>query len=123
MLHANPVDRESALCVHADGDRNEPLDEPCTPHTSILPSTLRHLVILPSRLPLRFPPHPVSGLAFVQFGGKLTDIVATNLKQQVQEQMTVALENINSYFEVNPDLLLSVLGISMDDLDEKVVWV
>mmetsp|Transcript_4391 Transcript_4391/g.12596 ORF Transcript_4391/g.12596 Transcript_4391/m.12596 type:complete len:109 (+) Transcript_4391:1279-1605(+) len=59
----------------------------------------------------------------VQFGDNLTEIVATNLKEQVKEQMGVALESINSYFEVNPELMLSVLGISMDDLDEKVVWV
>jgi hypothetical protein len=33
------------------------------------------------------------------------------------------LENLNSYFEVNPEIVLGLLGISMDDLGEHVAWV
>jgi len=53
----------------------------------------------------------------------ITKAVEENLKEQVKEQIRVALEHLNSYFTVNPDLLLGLLGISMDDLEENVVWV
>jgi hypothetical protein len=57
------------------------------------------------------------------FEDSITQIMAANLVDQVKEQLNLALENLNSYFEVNPDLLLGLLGITMDDLEEKVVWV
>jgi hypothetical protein len=57
------------------------------------------------------------------FEDSITQIVATNLGDQVREQVHLALENLNSYFEVNPDVLLGLLGISMEDLGESVVWV
>jgi hypothetical protein len=57
------------------------------------------------------------------FSDNITQIVAANLKEQVREQIDVALQHANSYFEVNPELILSLLGITMDDLEEKVVWV
>jgi hypothetical protein len=58
------------------------------------------------------------------FEEKLTEVVVTNLKDQIQEQLVQnILESLNSYFLINPNLLLNVLGISMDDLDENVVWV
>jgi hypothetical protein len=58
------------------------------------------------------------------FEEKLTEVVVTNLKDQIQEQLVHnILESLNSYFLINPNLLLNVLGISMDDLDENVVWV
>ena len=58
------------------------------------------------------------------FEEKLMDVVVTNLKDQIQEQLVQnILESLNSYFLINPNLLLNVLGISMDDLDENVVWV
>ena len=57
------------------------------------------------------------------FSDSMTQIMATNLKDQIQEQIELALENINSYFEVNPDMMLGLLGITMDDLEERVVWV
>ena len=58
------------------------------------------------------------------FEEKLMEVVVTNLKDQIQEQLVHnILESLNSYFLINPNLLLNVLGISMDDLDENVVWV
>lgn len=57
------------------------------------------------------------------FSDNISRIVETNLKEQVSEQVRTALQNLNSYFAVNPDLMLSLLGITMDDLEEHVVWV
>jgi hypothetical protein len=58
------------------------------------------------------------------FEEKLMEVVVTNLKDQIQEQLVQnILESLNSYFLINPNLLLNVLGISLDDLDENVVWV
>jgi hypothetical protein len=58
------------------------------------------------------------------FEDKLTEVVITNLKEQIQEQLVQnVLESLNSYFLINPNLLLNVLRISMDDLDENIVWV
>ena len=62
--------------------------------------------------------------AVKQFEEKLTDIVEANLKEQVQLHTQVALENLNSHFSLNPDLLLGILGISIDDLEEgDIIWV
>jgi hypothetical protein len=57
------------------------------------------------------------------FEDNLTVIVEENLKEQIRQQLQNVLDNLNSQFMVNPSLLLNVLGISMDDLDENVVWV
>lgn len=57
------------------------------------------------------------------FSASITEAVESNLKEQVKEQVKFALENLNSYFVVNPDLMLSILGITMDDLEENMVWV
>jgi hypothetical protein len=57
------------------------------------------------------------------FEDNITQIMAVNLSDQVRDQIDLALENLNSYFQVNPDLILELLGISIDDLEEKVVWV
>lgn len=57
------------------------------------------------------------------FEDKLTEVVEANLKDQIQEQTQNAIENLNSYFLMNPSLLLNLLGISMEDLDDNVVWV
>lgn len=57
------------------------------------------------------------------FEDSITQILATNLNEQIREQMDLALENLNGYFAVNPDLVLGLLDITMDDLEEKVIWV
>lgn len=57
------------------------------------------------------------------FQDSITKIVEENLKEQIFEQIKQTLENLNSYFRVNPNALLNLLGISIDDLEENVVWV
>ena len=57
------------------------------------------------------------------FGDKFTDIISANLCEQIRKQMEEALTNINGYFEENPEVLLGVLDISLDDLDEATVFV
>lgn len=57
------------------------------------------------------------------FEDSITHVVASNLNDQVREQVDLILENLNSYFEVNPEIVLGLLGISMDDLGEHVAWV
>lgn len=57
------------------------------------------------------------------FEDQLTEVVESNLKDQIREQAQNAIENLNSYFLINPSLLLNLLGISMEDLDDNVVWV
>jgi hypothetical protein len=57
------------------------------------------------------------------FEEKLTEVVEANLKDQIQEQAQNAIENLNSYFLMNPSLLLNLVGVSINDLDENVVWV
>jgi hypothetical protein len=58
------------------------------------------------------------------FEDNITQIMVANLNDQLREQIEdLALQNLNGYFEVNPDLMLGILGITIDDLDEKVVWV
>eukprot|EP00977_Amphora_coffeiformis_P027490 scaffold34615_cov180-Amphora_coffeaeformis.AAC.12 len=57
------------------------------------------------------------------FGDDITKVVEENLREQVEQQAKAALENLNSYFLVNPSMLLDLLGISMEDLDDNVIWV
>lgn len=57
------------------------------------------------------------------FSENITDVVESNLKEQLQEQTQQALEQLNSYFLVNQDILLNLLGISLDNLEEHIVWV
>lgn len=57
------------------------------------------------------------------FEKNLTEIVEDNLKDKIREQIQNGIESLNSYFLLDPSLLLNILGISMDDLDENVVWV
>lgn len=58
------------------------------------------------------------------FEEKLTEAVEASLKDQIQEQAQNAIESLNSYFLINPSLVLNLLGIAMEDLDENVVlWV
>jgi len=45
------------------------------------------------------------------FEEKLTEVVEGNLKEQIQEQVQNAIENINSYFLMNPDLLLNLVSL------------
>jgi hypothetical protein len=57
------------------------------------------------------------------FSGKITNIVKENLQGQLSLAFEKSLETLNKYIEVNPDLMLKILGITIDDLDENVAWV
>lgn len=57
------------------------------------------------------------------FSENITHIVKENLREQIEEQLKNAMDNLNSYFLVNPNMLLNILSISMEDLEENVVWV
>ena len=57
------------------------------------------------------------------FEDNLTEVVEENLKERIREHVQAAIESLNSYFLMNPNLLLNMFGISMEDLDENVVWV
>ena len=57
------------------------------------------------------------------FSDDITKVVEENLREQVEQQAKAVLENLNSYFLVNPTMLLDLLGISMEDLDDNVIWV
>jgi hypothetical protein len=57
------------------------------------------------------------------FGDNITRVVEENLRDQILEQCRSAVDHLNGYFHVNPSLLLNLLGVSMDDLEEHVVYV
>lgn len=60
----------------------------------------------------------VSGLS-----DSITEIIQATLKEQMESQIQDALDHVNSFIERHPHILLHVLGISMEDLDESIVWV
>jgi hypothetical protein len=39
------------------------------------------------------------------FEDNITQIMVANLNDQLREQIDLALQNLNGYFEVNPDLI------------------
>lgn len=57
------------------------------------------------------------------FERDITKVVEENLREQVEQQAKKALENLNAYFLVNPNMLLNLLGITLADLDDNVIWV
>jgi len=57
------------------------------------------------------------------FETNITKVVEENLRDQILEQSRGAIDNLNTYFLVNPNMLLNLLGISLEDLEENVVWV
>lgn len=58
------------------------------------------------------------------FADNITKVVEENLREQIEEQAKKVIENLNSYFVLNPNIFLNILGISMDDLDlSSILWV
>ena len=57
------------------------------------------------------------------FEEQIREQIQTNLREQIREQIQNVIENLNSYFLMNPGFLFNVLGITMDDLEDNVVWV
>ena len=52
--------------------------------------------------------------AVAVFADNITKVVEANLRDQIHEQIKSAIENLNSYFVLNPNMLLNILGISME---------
>ena len=58
------------------------------------------------------------------FQEAITKVVEENLKEQIEAQIRKTMDVANAYFASNPQVLLNLLGISMDDLDDdNIVWV
>jgi hypothetical protein len=57
------------------------------------------------------------------FAANITKVVEENLREQILQQCRSAVDNLNGYFIANPSALLNLLGVSIDDLDEYVVYV
>ena len=57
------------------------------------------------------------------FSGSITAIVRLNLKNQLLRTINATIASINSYIEANPEVLLKLLGITLDDLDMNTAWV
>lgn len=57
------------------------------------------------------------------FSANITEIVEMNLREQIISQIHQVLENLNNFIEGNPEIVLKVLGITIDDLEENIVWV
>jgi len=57
------------------------------------------------------------------FSHQITEIVQDNLKEQIVKQVHTVLEQTNSFIDSNPDLMMNILGITMNDLEESIVCV
>ena len=57
------------------------------------------------------------------FSHQITEVVQENLKKQIVQQVHTVLEQVNGFIEANPDLLMSILGITLKDLEENIVCV
>ena len=57
------------------------------------------------------------------FTNGITQLVRENMKEQISLSINEILDNLNRYIEVNPDIMLKILGITIDDLEENIAWV
>jgi hypothetical protein len=57
------------------------------------------------------------------FSDSITAIIRLNLKNQLLKTINATIAGINSYIEANPEILLKLLGITLDDLDMNTAWV
>jgi hypothetical protein len=57
------------------------------------------------------------------FSKGITQLVRENLQEQISRSIHEVLDHLNRYMEVNPDIMLKILGITIDDLEENVAWV
>ena len=51
------------------------------------------------------------------FRDQITHVVQVNVKDQIESQVRIALDHVNDMFDTNSDLLLRMLGTSLDDLE------
>ena len=52
------------------------------------------------------------------FRQQITEIVQTNLKENIKKQVRAILEQVNEFIDANPHLLMNALRITMKDLEE-----
>ena len=52
----------------------------------------------------------------------ISEVVESNVKDQIVHQITESVASLNTFLASNPELLLNVLGIAMDDLEEHVIY-
>lgn len=57
------------------------------------------------------------------FTENITQVVRDNLKEQISLSIDRTLDTLNRYIAVNPDIMLKILGISIEDLEENVAFV
>jgi len=57
------------------------------------------------------------------FSESITQTVEANLREQIYEQAETTLKQMNSYFLVHQEVFFSLLGVTMDDLEEHIVFV
>jgi hypothetical protein len=57
------------------------------------------------------------------FSDSITAIVRFHLKNQILKTINATINSINTYIEANPDVLLKLLGIVIDDLEMNTAWV
>ncbi|KAL3796710.1 hypothetical protein HJC23_010010 [Cyclotella cryptica] len=54
------------------------------------------------------------------FRDQITRVVEDNVREQIKNQVLIALEHVNGLFDTNSELLLKILGTTLDDLEERV---
>jgi hypothetical protein len=52
------------------------------------------------------------------FHHQITEIVETNLKENIKKQVRAVLDQVNEFIDANPHLLMNALRITMKDLEE-----
>jgi len=55
------------------------------------------------------------------FSKNISEVVQTNLADQIKNHIHETLDHLNTFVEANPELLFLVLGISIDDLEEDAL--
>jgi len=53
------------------------------------------------------------------FSDSITAVVQDNLRQQMAQHVQKACASVNDYLASNPSLLLNLLGIALEDLEER----
>ena len=55
------------------------------------------------------------------FSKNISEVVQTNLADQIKNHIHETLDHLNTFVEANPELLFLVLGISIDNLEEDAL--
>lgn len=57
------------------------------------------------------------------FRDQITEIVQDNLKEQISQQVHIILDQANGLIYNNPDLLMQILGVTVNNLEESIICV